>query len=154
MDYKNLTSPCGRDCFNCTFYLAAHNPRLKQLVAKRMGLSPEIVECEGCRNIEGKCTLIIGLGLGEQCRIYRCSKEKGVSFCYECEKFPCLLLHPVADKAEKLPHNIKVYNLCRIQKVGIIKWAEEEAKQSFERYFKEKLESFIGEKTENVKTKD
>ena len=145
MDYIHLTSPCGRDCFNCPFYLALNNPRLKQFVAKRMGLDPEIVECEGCRNIEGKCKLLMGFNIGEECKIYRCSKEMGITFCYECEEFPCRLLHPLADKAEKLPHNIKVYNLCRIKKIGIEKWAKEEAKQSFERYFKGKLESCVAE---------
>lgn len=36
--------------------------------------------CDGCRS--GQC-------LHGGCRIGRCAKEKGVTFCHECDDFPC-----------------------------------------------------------------
>jgi hypothetical protein len=35
----------------------------------------------------------------------------------------------LADGADKYPHNMKVYNLCRIKKIGLDRWVEEEAGQ-------------------------
>ncbi|MCK4921566.1 MAG: hypothetical protein KAS71_11005 [Bacteroidales bacterium] len=46
----------------------------------------------------------------------------------------------LADKADKFPHNLKVFNLCLIKKPGVENWAKFKAKESFDKYFKEKLE--------------
>jgi len=35
----------------------------------------------------------------------------------------------------KLPHNMKLFNLCRIQAVGLQRWAEDEAAEIRVRYF-------------------
>jgi hypothetical protein len=53
--------------------------------------------------------------------------------------FPCVLLAPIADQAAQYPHNIKLYNLCRIKKVGLERWIEEEAGQIRKKYFKAKF---------------
>ena len=54
----------------------------------------------------------------------------------------------IADGAIQFPHNMKVFNLCRIAKIGVENWAKEEAKKSFDRYYTGKLDSCVGEKTE------
>jgi len=59
--------------------------------------------------------------------------------CCDCDDFPCPLLAPTADKAAQFPHNMKVYNLCRIKKVGIERWIEEEAGEIRNKYFKGKF---------------
>ncbi len=41
----------------------------------------------------------------------------------------------MADLAALRPHNMKLYNLCRIKKIGIERWIEEEAGQIREKYF-------------------
>ena len=33
------------------------------------------------------------------------------------------------------PHNMKLYNLCRIKKIGVERWIEEEAGQIRKKYF-------------------
>jgi hypothetical protein len=58
-----------------------------------------------------------------------------VAFCSECNEFPCVLLAPIADQAARFPHNMKLYNLCRIKKVGLERWIEEEAEQIRKKYF-------------------
>jgi len=55
-------------------------------------------------------------------------------FC-DCNDFPCAFLAPMADLAGHYPHNIKLYNLCRIKKVGLDRWIEEEAGQIQKKYF-------------------
>lgn len=139
-NYKHLTAPCGRDCFNCPLYLAQKDERLKHYFAEKYGMAPEEVPCAGCRDIEGNCNLFKALGFGGKCTIYSCVEEKGVEFCGDCDDFPCTKLQPMADKAATFPHNLKVYNLCRIQKIGVERWAVEESKAIWDRYYNEKLE--------------
>ena len=43
-------------------------------------------------------------------------------------------LHPYSDQAMK-PHNTKVFNLCRIKKVGIEAWAKHEAGGILDKYY-------------------
>jgi hypothetical protein len=61
--------------------------------------------------------------------------ERELAFCCQCDDFPCMRLLPSPQALGKLPHNIKLFNLCRIQAVGLQRWAEEEAKSIRTRYF-------------------
>ena len=72
---------------------------------------------------------------GRRVRYVELCKRKGVEFCCDCDDFPCEFLAPTADKAAQYPHNMKVYNLCRIKKVGLERWIEEEAGQIRKKYF-------------------
>jgi hypothetical protein len=139
MDYENLTSPCGRDCFNCPFYLTNENEKLRNIMAERLKTTPEQVICSGCRNIEGNCQVLKIYGFKGSCKIYECVKQKEVKFCSDCSDFPCNRLHPLADRADKFPHNLKVYNLCMIRKMGLENWAKLQAKTSFDKYYKDSL---------------
>ncbi|HNW98972.1 MAG TPA: DUF3795 domain-containing protein [Bacteroidales bacterium] len=109
----NLVAPCGIDCGICELYTCKDNTQLfDQLVAK--GISKDIIPCKGCRPTNGKCPLIQKI-----CETFNCISKKKLNFCYECNDFPCLTLHPSADRANKLPHNMKMYNLCTIKKEGV-----------------------------------
>ena len=135
MDHREMTAPCGLDCFNCPMYLAKDNPDLQEKIAATIGLPPEKAYCDGCRPQGGA---IANLGRTEPCNAYRCAEERGVEFCCDCDAFPCDHLHPYADKAFQVPHNTKVFNLCLIKKMGLEKWAEEKAQSVKATYFKEK----------------
>jgi hypothetical protein len=143
MDYKNLTAPCGRDCFNCYFFLASQNEKYRDMLAAKLNLPGEKVVCSGCRNIKGECQVLKNYGFSGNCKIYACTQEHKVEFCSDCSNFPCDLLHPLAHGADKFPHNLKVFNLCMIKKMGIENWAEEQAKKSFDRYYQDKLDSCV-----------
>ncbi len=143
MDYKKLTAPCGRDCFNCFFFLASQNEEYKINLARKMNLPVEKIVCKGCREIEGKCQVLKNYGFSGNCKIYACVKEKGVEFCSDCSDFPCDLLHPLAHGADKFPHNLKVYNLCMIKKMGLEEWAKNKSKISWDRYYEDKLDTCI-----------
>ena len=140
MDYTKMTAPCGRDCFHCPLFLAKDNERFQRIVANKMGIPVENAVCRGCRNEKGMITFLKENGT---CNIFQCAAEKDVTFCFECSDFPCDLLHPVADRAEQFPHNLKIFNLLLIQKMGVDVWAREKAKKASDTYFKKKLEELF-----------
>jgi len=129
-DKTALTSPCGLDCFNCELYKENLTNELSTLIHEKLGVPHQEIPCKGCRQQDGKHFQLPAEG----CATLDCIKEKGVDFCYNCGDFPCAFLAPIADGAAKYPHNMKVYNLCRIKKVGIEKWIEE-SKQIRKKYF-------------------
>jgi hypothetical protein len=133
MDAERLTAPCGLPCFECVVYLAKDSPALREMLLKKSSVPADRVPCPGCRDVEGKCPIVPGT-----CPIYSCSKERGLKFCCDCADFPCDHLHPYADRADALPHNTKVFNLCLIRKMGVEKWAREKAKSVKDIYFQGK----------------
>lgn len=133
MDFKNMTSPCGLDCFNCPLYLANTDEKLREMIAIRYDVAVEKAVCHGCRNEDG---VIAAIGRNNPCYIYQCIQEKGISLCCDCADFPCDYLHPYADQAAQRPHNTKVFNSCLIQKMGLEKWAKEKAQNVKDTYFK------------------
>ncbi len=139
-----MTSPCGLDCFNCPMYLANDDPELRTEISKKTKLPYQKAVCEGCRNANG---IISFLGSTEPCDVYKCTDHKGIMFCSECSDFPCDHLHPHADQALVRPHNIKVFNLCLIEKMGLEQWAKNKAKSVKEKYFKGKLAVHSSEKS-------
>jgi len=136
MDYREMTAPCGLDCFNCPMYLAKDNEEMRAVVSGRLGLPREEAFCAGCR---AQCGTIAFLKMTQPCSVYRCISAKGLTLCCDCEDFPCDHLHPYADRAAQVPHNTKVFNLCLIKKMGLEKWAEQKAASVKNTYFKGKF---------------
>lgn len=136
-DYLPLSSPCGLDCFNCPAYLAKEDQELRKFVAMRAQVPFEDAVCEGCR---AQCGQIELFGAAEPCKVYKCINEKGYEFCYECEDFPCDNLQPYADQSKYTPHNVKVFNLCMIKKLGLMEWAEKYARSIRDKYFNDDFE--------------
>lgn len=75
-------------------------------------------DCEGCRTEEGQVKDF------PVCKTYECVMNKGYTFCYECEDFPCEKLQPIVNFEIFMPHNSKVYNLVKIKKLGLEEWDE------------------------------
>ena len=130
VDKKALTAPCGLDCFNCEIYEENLTSDFAQLIHDKLGIPKHEIPCKGCRQQDGNHYHLPPEG----CATLDCAKAKGVDFCCNCDDFPCPLLAPIADNAARFPHNMKVYNLCRIKKVGLERWIEEAA-QIRKRYF-------------------
>ena len=135
INYEEMTAPCGLACFNCVVYLANEDEEIRKRVAKQFDTPEEEVGCNGCCSAKGKCPVV-----PMKCRVYPCAEEKGVKFCCDCPDFPCDLLHPYKDKANTLPHNTKIFNLCLIKKMGLEPWAKEKAKKVKDDYFNKNLE--------------
>jgi hypothetical protein len=117
MDERELAAPCGIDCSQCKLYQALSDENLRQLIIQKMKMPPEKATCTGCRSIEGHCPVI-----GEQCATYVCAIEKGVDYCCDCADFPCQKLMPCAERADKLPHNIKIFSLTLRKQKGETEW--------------------------------
>lgn len=129
-DKRALTAPRGIDCFNCEIYEDNLTNEFAEALHGKYGWPKEEIACKGCRKQDGK-----HVHLPEGCPTLDCVKAKGVELCCDCNDFPCSFLAPVADLAAIRPHNIKVYNLCRIKKIGLERWTEEEAGQIRKKYF-------------------
>lgn len=136
MDYQQMTSPCGLDCFNCPAYLANEDLNLRVSISDRLHIPLEMATCNGCRSAQG---MISFLGDSKPCEVFQCTSNKSIRYCYECADFPCDHLHPYADKASIRPHNTKLFNLCLIKKMGIDKWAKDKSLKVKQTYFNGKL---------------
>jgi len=121
MDRKYQTAPCGLECFNCNLQEENLTDEYKMKVAEYRKILPDEVACKGCRPEQGKCRYA-----EFDCATWACVQKKGVTYCFECDEFPCGLLMPTAQGAS-FPHNMKVYNLCRMKLLGIDVWIEESA---------------------------
>lgn len=55
---------------------------------------------------------------------------------------PCYLkLQPIADRAERVPHALKIFNLSVIEKIGVEKLAKDYSKEIFMGYYTRELDS-------------
>jgi len=120
MDKKYLTSPCGLDCFNCPTYEGNITEEGKKRVSEFLNIPIDETPCKGCRAEQGNCKF----GLNQQCATWECIQNKSLTYCYECDEFPCGLFAPT-EKGSNYPHNIKLYNLCRMKLLGVDAWIEE-----------------------------
>ncbi len=127
-----LVAPCGLDCFNCELYEDNLTNEFAELIHTKLGVLKADIPCKGCRQQDGKHYHLPADG----CATLNCVKSRGLELCSDCDDFPCTLLAPVADKAAQYPHNMKVYNLCRIKKIGLDNWIEKEAGEIRRGYFK------------------
>ncbi|HZD59258.1 MAG TPA: DUF3795 domain-containing protein [Anaerolineae bacterium] len=104
---ERLVAPCGIDCGLCKRYLATIRG-----VAKEMGLP----RCIGCRPRNKQCKFIKG-----SCSLL---KENKVSFCFECEAFPCARLKTLNRRYETRYNYSLVNNLSEIRRIGLGNWVE------------------------------
>lgn len=109
----DLVAPCGIDCGICELYTSRNDARLFSALTLR-GIPAEKLPCDGCRAIGGNCPVI-----KEKCETNDCVAEKKVEYCFDCSDFPCVKLHPSSKRADVLPHNMKVFNLCTMKRDGV-----------------------------------
>ncbi len=128
-DKKELIAPCGLDCFNCQIHENNLTSEFAKAMSEKTGVPVEAISCKGCRQQDGK-----HFHIPQGCATLDCAKAKDVDLCCNCGDFPCAMLAPLADGAATYPHNFKLYNLCRIKKIGVDKWIEE-AGDIRKRYF-------------------
>jgi hypothetical protein len=107
-----LLAPCGIDCGICELHTISEEDELfKDLV--EMGIAENKLPCPGCRAVKGKCP-----ALSNTCETYLCLKDHDLDYCFECDEFPCVKLHPAMDRSSLHPHNLKIYNLCQLMNKG------------------------------------
>ena len=114
---KRLAAVCGIFCPACSVFIGTREdpPRLKML-AEMLNLSVEDTKCYGCRSEKR-------IALFEKCKMVKCAAEKGVSFCIECEEYPC---EDLKKFQTEFPHRIELWQSQeRIKEAGFEKWFEE-----------------------------
>lgn len=106
-EVREVLAPCGLDCGKCLANPESRISRLAAELRRELGgfasYAERFVEfnpafgqypafaamldhladgagCAGCR--AGAC-------LFEECQLGRCTREKGLDYCYGCEEFPC-----------------------------------------------------------------
>lgn len=143
MDYAKLTAPCGKYCFNCPLFMGEDNRENRENFLRRNNIPEDKFQCQGCRPNNGYCPGLEILGIDGHCKMYACIQAKGVEFCFECAEFPCIRLQPVADRAERVPHALKIFNLCMIQKIGVEEWATNHSRKIFNQFYTTKLNELM-----------
>ncbi|MGB6063673.1 MAG: DUF3795 domain-containing protein [Desulfomonilaceae bacterium] len=123
-DKKALTAPCGLGCFLRDLYKGNLTDELAERIHVKMDVSKDEIACSGCRQQNGN-----HFHLPNGCATLDCVKATGVDLCCNSNAFPSAFLAPTADQAARYPHNFKVFNLCRIKKVGLELWIQEGAVQ-------------------------
>jgi len=121
MPDKKLAGVCGLFCAACHIYIATvEDPIRLQTLCERYGLSSEQVACYGCRSKKR-------FPYCETCKMRRCSIEKGIEFCGECDDYPCEEL--LVFQASR-PHRIEIRDsLSYMQSAGFQGWFDEMLKQ-------------------------
>jgi hypothetical protein len=130
-DDITLVAPCGMHCGACPMYKVKDDPSLKEMLVKRVNWNG--VPCPGCRPAKGMNQFIEGT-----CATYACTTGRGLDFCFECGEFPCARLNPAADRADVLPHNLKIFNLTFIRQHGVAEYIKKEPEIK-QRYYRGKM---------------
>ncbi len=126
MEDAQKIAPCGYNCSTCPSYPGGTKDEAAiENMAKRVNMplaefKKMEMKCPGCCPSEGKPHS------DQQCPTYVCCVEnKKLSFCSQCDDFPCLKLAPISKQGDVRPHNSKVYNLLMLKKLGIEKYLKE-----------------------------
>jgi hypothetical protein len=136
MDHTTIIAPCGLDCSDCQMFKAKHSIGLRISISDKTGIPINRAFCSSCRGEDG----VIGSHkITEACAVSKCSRERSVQFCCDCEDFPCSHYQPYAHRAAEKPHNLKVYNLCLIKKMGAEKFATTMYQEGKKAYFMGKM---------------
>ncbi len=51
---RELTAPCGLDCFNCEIYEDNLTDQMAEFIHAKMGVPKDEIPCKGCRQQDGK----------------------------------------------------------------------------------------------------
>jgi hypothetical protein len=127
-DRIGMVAPCGIDCGICELHTLTLNDELYQRMIGQ-GIPKEKLPCPGCRAVEGDCPVKPSI-----CDTWTCAKENELEFCSACTDFPCNRLQPAADRADVLPHNLKVFNLCKINQIGLKAFIEQSSEIKLKYY--------------------
>ena len=89
---KELLSPCGLYCGVCAVYIA-HNSNDDEFKKQILPIFEEWgantiddIACEGCLSAD------IIFPFCQTCAIKKCTKEKKIKGCHQCDEFPCEII--------------------------------------------------------------
>lgn len=116
---KRYDAFCGLNCYAC-FVMKANESNKEELedFAKESGISIEDAYCNGCKTD-------VRFKNCRNCKIRECCEEKGISFCNECNEYPC---EGYREFTTQLPHleTEPMSNLESIKSNGLKSWLEDQ----------------------------
>lgn len=113
---KDLIAACGLYCGACGIYLATQENDTETILQYAVVLNQSYNEtmCHGCG------AEIKSLHCSKICVFIECKKGKGVSFCTDCDEFPCMAL---IDFKSKKPHRVEIIEMMnKLKEIGSKKW--------------------------------
>lgn len=124
---EELVGTCGIYCGACLVHRAYkdNDQDLIELLVKN-GFSKEEIRCEGCSSnlVAPRCST---------CVFKECVKDKGITYCFECNDLPCEKLIDLSEKrarSENKPHlTLCPSNLKKLQEIGTGEWLEQQEKR-------------------------
>ena len=124
-DSRWSISACGLNCAKCDMNEACHGNEAKrnQIVewfreVRNETVKPEQIVCEGCRGP-------LASHWSPECGMMLCTREKGLTYCFECEDFPCAIVDEFASNGIS-HHGRTVENMKRMKEIGLEAWIEEQ----------------------------
>jgi len=122
---KELLAPCGLYCGVCSIYIAHRDNNMKfkkklMAVYKSFVKNVEDISCTGCLS-EG-----VVFPVCRSCAIKKCTQEKGIEGCHQCDEFPCKYItnFPIAVGKKVIMRAIPQW-----REFGTEKWVEMEEKR-------------------------
>jgi predicted RNA-binding Zn-ribbon protein involved in translation (DUF1610 family) len=111
---KTLAAVCGLYCEACSLFIATkEDPARLKAMAKRFQVSEEAVKCYGCRSAKRGPYC-------QTCKMFSCTTERGIDFCFECGEYPC---NDLKQFQSEMPHRIELWNdLEQIKAMGYKNW--------------------------------
>ncbi|MBN1429103.1 MAG: DUF3795 domain-containing protein [Anaerolineae bacterium] len=114
MDFR-LDTYCGLYCGACDILVANWYGAVEEL-AQAWGVDPNDLRCHGCKSgvVCAHC---------ENCAIRQCAQSRAISFCCECEEYPCAGLMEFRYDGSG-HHALALRNLRFIYEQGLERWLE------------------------------
>lgn len=113
MDNLNKIAYCGLYCGSCEVFIATQNNTIEQLSAKYQ-IPVDLLKCEGCRSY------VVSL-FCRNCAMKKCSQQKNIFTCANCNEFPCSVLKAF-ENDQHLHHKGVIKSLVSLADIGNEKW--------------------------------
>jgi len=122
---RELLAPCGLYCGVCSIYIAHrdNNVRFKEKllpVYKAFAKDIDDISCTGCLS-DG-----IVFPVCRVCSIKKCTKEKGIEGCHQCDDFPCKFINNFPVRVAK---KVMQRTIPHWREVGANQFVEDEEKR-------------------------
>jgi hypothetical protein len=127
-DAGQLVGICGLYCGTCPIYLAQRENDIKQLneISQVRSIPLDKIRCDGCLS-DRVFSLCIECSHGFR----QCAREKQVTWCFQCNEFPCRRLTIFKDVhiVDGISHHAHVIeDLQYMKDHGIEQWVKEQEK--------------------------
>ena len=119
---KELLAPCGLYCGVCSIFIAHRDNNLKfkkrlMPVYKAFAKTVDDIACTGCLS-DG-----VVFPVCRSCPIKRCSQDRGLDGCHQCDDFPCKFIENFPIQVGK---KVILRTIPTWREIGTEKWVESE----------------------------